>query len=392
MAEKTITIRDHFGNLREFETVKEFRKFLALEREAWSWIPDNKGAPNDVGRMLRSAHGTLANLADQLERGEINLPQFQNSANSLFQGNTPQILFSDMRPGANVLLIREELGADSALLAYRILTVSGAYSTANLNHARLWNMLANPSLIRPDHWLSEHQRKLAASRASMTKEVTKYEEATEVLLQQAKEDNLEAHARYRRLAKAVIRGASRRAEQVRSEADSALANIEATRATYAERMRLEAPVRYWRTKSKSHGATARNWGLALVGYLILVALLVWFAFPRIWEAAKPGAALSGQHFLLVAIVGAGLTLIFWMARLIVRIYLGERHLQTDAQERRVMTQAYLALIKESAASDEERIVILSALFRAAQDGIVKEDGAGDISLPAMIARLLDARR
>jgi hypothetical protein len=57
-----------------------------------------------------------------------------------------------------------------------------------------------------------------------------------------------------------------------------------------------------------------------------------------------------------------------------------------------MTQAYLALIKEAAASDQERVVILSALFRGASDGIVKDDGAGDISLPAMIARLLDAKK
>ena len=57
-----------------------------------------------------------------------------------------------------------------------------------------------------------------------------------------------------------------------------------------------------------------------------------------------------------------------------------------------MTKAYLALIKASAANkDEDRLVILNALFRPSQDGIVTDDGPGDVAGPAIIARLLDQR-
>jgi hypothetical protein len=163
-------------------------------------------------------------------------------------------------------------------------------------------------------------------------------------------------------------------------------------AAYQEQMRLQAPVEYWSAKSTAHSESALRWGTAIVGYVLFALIAAAAGFHFAWNAVGDKAELTGRHFLLVAVIGAALTLLFWGARLLVRIFLGERHLYTDAEERRVMTQAYLALIKEAAASDQERVVILSALFRGASDGIVKDDGAGDISLPAMIARLLDAKK
>jgi len=50
------------------------------------------------------------------------------------------------------------------------------------------------------------------------------------------------------------------------------------------------------------------------------------------------------------------------------------HLGTDAVERVVMTQTYLALLEENRLTEEkDRSLVLGALFRPASDGMVKEE-------------------
>jgi hypothetical protein len=71
--------------------------------------------------------------------------------------------------------------------------------------------------------------------------------------------------------------------------------------------------------------------------------------------------------------------------------LTERKLQADAEERRVMTQTYLALVKQGAAGEEDRLIILNALFRPTSDRSGADDSGSDIALPALLAKLMDQR-
>lgn len=52
-----------------------------------------------------------------------------------------------------------------------------------------------------------------------------------------------------------------------------------------------------------------------------------------------------------------------------------------------MTTTYLALTRKNAVDEKDRQVILGALFRNSADGIVKDDGAGDIGLAALLSRV-----
>jgi hypothetical protein len=82
------------------------------------------------------------------------------------------------------------------------------------------------------------------------------------------------------------------------------------------------------------------------------------------------------------------TLVFWLGRLLTRPYLSERHLKTDADKRAVMTKTYLALTKEGQATEAERSIILTQLFRGSSDGIVKDDGPPEIALQSLISKLV----
>jgi hypothetical protein len=69
-----------------------------------------------------------------------------------------------------------------------------------------------------------------------------------------------------------------------------------------------------------------------------------------------------------------LTFAFWFERIFVRLLLSQVHLYTDASERVVMAKTYIALLREGQGmKDEDRRLILQALFRPAVTGIVKDD-------------------
>jgi hypothetical protein len=95
-------------------------------------------------------------------------------------------------------------------------------------------------------------------------------------------------------------------------------------------------------------------------------------------------------FKFAAIGAVVTTIIFWIGRVLLRIYLSDRHLLTDAEERIAMVQTYLALTDEGKMEPTDRALVLAPLFRSAADGIVKDEGP-DASLAGIIAKAIDVR-
>ncbi len=81
----------------------------------------------------------------------------------------------------------------------------------------------------------------------------------------------------------------------------------------------------------------------------------------------------------------------WAMRLIIRNYVVNEHLKIDASGRASMAETYLALIKESAASDADRAIVLSSLFRPVVDGMVKDDGPPAVTPAAIMASLAQGK-
>jgi hypothetical protein len=108
---------------------------------------------------------------------------------------------------------------------------------------------------------------------------------------------------------------------------------------------------------------------------------------EIAERAKGDTAI----YLKFAAIGAIITtIVFWISRVLLRIYLSDRHLLTDAEERVAMIKTYLALSNEGKVEAVDRALILAPLFRSASDGIVKDEGP-DASVAGVLAKLLDVR-
>lgn len=172
-------------------------------------------------------------------------------------------------------------------------------------------------------------------------------------------------------------------------------SITTTEAAYKEQMKLRAPVDYWQAKAGRHKAALWWSRLVLilytnVGSALLISALYWLTTTAVDLADRTKA--DTAIFIKYAAIGAILTTIgFWVGRVLLRIYLSDRHLFTDAEERVAMTQTYLALTHEGQLEPGDRPLVLAPLFRSASDGIVKNDGP-DSSAAGLLAKLIDIKK
>ncbi|MEP1934971.1 MAG: DUF6161 domain-containing protein [Roseibium sp.] len=177
---------------------------------------------------------------------------------------------------------------------------------------------------------------------------------------------------------------------LRTEADESKASIQNTEKLYKEHMKLKGPVEYWKTKSESHLKAASEYRKYLIGYgaiasIGLVLFLFWLAGHTIEVASaqKPTAII-----LVLSLMGVvATTIVFWVARILTRLFLSEHHLSIDSAERAVMAQTFLALTAEGQATDDERKIVLTSLFRPTADGIVKDDAAPEFSTASLISKI-----
>jgi len=175
-----------------------------------------------------------------------------------------------------------------------------------------------------------------------------------------------------------------------------------------EAVRLTAPVTLWEDRNKTHTAAAEKLGRFAIaaGVLGTVAtpFLSAFAFaqarsmladalPKASDKTSSLVALGIRPTLHYELIFAGastlfwLTMFFWLLRILVRRYVAEQRLAVDASGRAAMTQTYLGLIMEHAAGEQERPIVLEALFRPVTDNSKGDDGPPSTSVAAIVAAL-----
>jgi len=183
-------------------------------------------------------------------------------------------------------------------------------------------------------------------------------------------------------------------QRIDDSVDASLESIRVTEATYKEQMKLQAPVEYWEAKAAKHATALKASRLTLIGFTILGSTFLLgallFLTNRALGLAEKSNADTAIFLKFAAISAVVTTVVFWVGRVLLRIYLSDRHLLTDAEERIALIKTYLALSNDDKVESSDRALILAPLFRTAADGIVKEEGP-DASVAGMIAKALDLR-
>lgn len=386
---------DEGGEPVTFRSWRAVTSFLWGEVEFWSWLdPEGDGLDQfGVASYVQSELRTAMNEAEGAAESKKEMSQAYDILKRFEPEGT--ILSRQSAKGIVVADIHNALGPSAGAYAYGL--IKNLYGIANSNsidHLRAAMLTAFPNMIDPVKLAS----RLAAERA-------KFRDAVRQLRQQMEIERLtqsvEAKRFLERANRVAVRAMRNRGrywqnqrENWQESADAAVASIGATESAYKEAMKLQASVEYWRSKAKQHEAKEKSALTQLQRFfpVSLTALCGLFGISGWWVISHANTHGGNVPTALYVVLSGGLavisTIIFWVGRLLTKLYLSEHHLRNDAEERAVMTTTYLALTKEHAAEEVDRQIVLTALFRTTPDGIVKDDGPGEASLQAFASRFL----
>jgi Family of unknown function (DUF6161) len=380
----TLDLLDNGGTLQP-TTFDEATTWIQLELTFWSWL--KIGSYGNHDQRLGPAIGKLKQAASHA-----------HGAKQYIGSNSQQIAteIAVVRSLLEEAFVQHKLPHSSTPLAKRI---EAFRSQADDRSASFFAA----ALLAPDRGFQFEPHELGDWRGVVEALIDRFqlasapqrarEQAAEQSFEQlrtkvesllgAKTSTYDAlHRQYAALAESVRGTADSQAEafdaaQVMRDGDfEALVNqhkeaMESLRKTFREEIALRAPAEYWETKRQSH--LRMSWITGALSFLAIGSAasgLVWLIHD--WVSKTPAEAQPATWRIAMAVLVGVFAL--WGARLIVRMFLSHLHLLTDAAERVVMVKTYLSLLEgDRLASKEDRQLILSALFRPAADGIVKDE-------------------
>ena len=180
------------------------------------------------------------------------------------------------------------------------------------------------------------------------------------------------------------------------EADQFIAKLK-------EQLPFHAAVDFWKVRATEHmgsEVSALKWYRiylgAFTGALVAVLFSSGWVFNFVYSSmCTEGSALecstlfSPPKILIVTVFLLLITIGLWVIRLQQKMFLSERHLRLDAQERAAFVQTYLAMRTEDQIGIENQNIMIASLMRPTQDGIIKDDeGQLDPSIAAMLSKFL----
>lgn len=187
--------------------------------------------------------------------------------------------------------------------------------------------------------------------------------------------------------------------KLRKEAEE---NIKYLEKSLREDMLIKSTSEYWKIKSGNHrkryhwiaistGVYAIfSFFMILIGAIFLPKILSTDQSLMVGNISVPllGFQQNSLQYYIIFVSLALLTLIFWLGRVLVRTMFSEQHLSTDAEEKKVFSETYLSLLRAGDASKEERILMLTSIFKSSSDGIVRDDNGADVGVAAIASQLL----
>lgn len=145
---------------------------------------------------------------------------------------------------------------------------------------------------------------------------------------------------------------------------------------YKEKLRLEAPAKYWKDRAillKSEGDKYLNWLIitSVVAAILLFILLMTLGTDFYETAFNDKIKGIKWSIILITIV----SLLAFTIKILSKMTFSSFHLSRDAEEREQLTHFYLALKKDTTIEPEERQLILQSLFSRADTGLLKDDSS-----------------
>jgi len=170
-------------------------------------------------------------------------------------------------------------------------------------------------------------------------------------------------------------------ELFNSMADEAIKRNKELEALYREKLRLEAPAKYWADRADTLGGQGKGWARLLVLFSLLLSVAAG-GFFWAWLTNKAEIPFGLHSLQGVALFGASAAAAVFLVRVLSRLTFSSYHLQRDAEEREQLSHLYLSLINEGALDTESRDIVLQALFSRSDSGLLGGDHGPTMPSPA----------
>lgn len=408
------------GGTLELKTIADLRRFLREYSDFYDFV--RKDSQENTQQPFSEVNNWARTL-QQLTNNQNTWDPGNNDRRNTFRQDVRRILNADeticlphhtSQRAQKIKHVWEQhgtlAGAAAALLASGNSNLEAIWKRSESIKGALAYALADPSLENiaarnAEAGLNDALARFETARGKLYGEV----DAAKLDLNEQTEQH---DGKFEQMQKSLATLVNGLAEEYERRTTEAINNIRNTEAVYKQHMQLKASRLYWKEKATDHEIaagkakkTALIWLVVGGAALSLVLLLLvgssinsgcdvssfevirkWF-LPNTEPLKCPSSELSLWSYAPRAAFGLILTTIFfWIARLLVRLWLSEVHLGIDANERVVMVDSYIALKSEGHVEDSDRFIILAPLFRPTQDGIVKDDAAADPNLFGFMQR------
>jgi hypothetical protein len=158
---------------------------------------------------------------------------------------------------------------------------------------------------------------------------------------------------------------------------SAKQNVQTAKDTYETQIEIDASVKYWKAKEKSHSKEAKSWYCSLIGLLIgciVSPIAPYLCFSTEGMSAKQ-LVLGIYHPMHIFGTVLLLSIFSFAIRFVSTQYSSQKHLFLESQERQTMLKTFLAFMNEgNVEGTNDKRIILETLFRPSQTGIIKDHG------------------
>lgn len=380
-----------------FSTPADLIAFLNRETEFWQWttkFPAHPHGPinNVVKRYRPERFSSLLQKVAQWESGDESARDSLQGAFNTRYNQEGNLIATDMESNALAELAETDLTmAGVALSTYHGLAPldQGFFSQQETSRRGLAKGFAILAGIDPET-PTKVKASLAADQQAFEQDASRLRNSIATTRQTAESSAEAIAANAKQLAETLEADFAKRESERQEKFEKLKAHLEEVTAAYERLMELQGPVRYWEKKARRH--THAKWisCAILIGYVAASVVLLNITFEH---AAALLPTSPSDHLPLAALFKAGAfailttTIAFWIGRVLLRIYLSNQHLATDAEERMTMVMTFLAMVRKKVLADTDRQLILAPLFRPGSDGIVKEESAPDNAIATFLSGL-----
>jgi len=372
------------------DTPQDFVKFWNEFLEKWSWTRSGNWSrvlSNYNSDPYEIFFDQINNVVEQIKTSPDDPRRLENAKNVIngqlqqWKSKSPRVLCPKSPQAILVLETRQKYGDDAGLacLSYFIkstinLTKVGATDAQFL--AGFWEaFLFEKGITDPtpyqasifDDFIKNQTNRFSKTKAEL--EITSTEFQTSLIKAKSEAGTIKQEAESQALDfKASLESSKKRMAEFEDY--------------YQKKLALLAPVTYWNSKSRTHLSLAILFGVVSLALGFGVGLYI---VNKVEEFLRvvPGQNPETWRIAVLLVVGGLFT---YLLRIVVKLFLSQVHLQSDASERAIMVQTYLSLEREGKLTDPDKKLILEALFRPVGAGLVQDDQAAVGMVEAVLSR------